>query len=100
MKRLLGVEASDLDFYLFDREARMDQVWASEPAGVVGEMGSDRIHSATAPGLRISDGSIMPRITVGNTMAPCVVIGERAAEILRQRHNLGVHEMHEKEELV
>ena len=45
MKRLLGVEASDLDFYLFDREARMDQVWASEPAGVVGEMGSDRIHS-------------------------------------------------------
>ncbi len=33
--------------------------------------------------LRIADGSIMPRITTGNTMAPCVVIGERAAEILR-----------------
>jgi choline dehydrogenase len=29
--------------------------------------------------LRIVDGSIMPRITTGNTMAPCVVIGERAA---------------------
>jgi hypothetical protein len=41
----------------------------------------------------------MPRITVGN-MAPCVVIGEHAAEILRQRHSLGVHEMHEEEELV
>ncbi|MGY4651444.1 choline dehydrogenase-like flavoprotein [Mycobacterium sp. URHB0021] len=25
----------------------------------------------------------MPRITAGNTMAPCVVIGERAAEIVR-----------------
>ena len=33
-------------------------------------------------GLRIADGSIMPRITTANTMAPCVVIGERAAELL------------------
>ena len=30
--------------------------------------------------LRIADGSVMPRVTSGNTMAPCVVIGERAAE--------------------
>jgi choline dehydrogenase len=33
--------------------------------------------------LRIADGSIMPRITTGNTMAPCVIIGERAGEILK-----------------
>lgn len=38
--------------------------------------------------LRIADGSIMPRVTTGNTMAPCVVIGERAAEILKARHKL------------
>jgi choline dehydrogenase len=38
--------------------------------------------------LRIVDGSIMPRVTTGNTMAPCVVIGERAGEILRAEHNL------------
>lgn len=38
--------------------------------------------------LRIADGSIMPRITTGNTMAPCVVIGERAAEILRAAHRI------------
>jgi choline dehydrogenase len=31
-------------------------------------------------GLRFTDGSITPRVTTGNTMAPCVVIGERAAE--------------------
>jgi hypothetical protein len=36
----------------------------------------------------------------GNTMAPCVIIGERAAEILREEYYLGVHEMDEKEELV
>lgn len=39
-------------------------------------------------GLRIADSSIMPRITTGNTMAPCVVIGERAADILRKKHGL------------
>jgi choline dehydrogenase len=32
--------------------------------------------------LRIADGSIMPTITTGNTQAPCVIIGERMAEIL------------------
>ncbi len=39
-------------------------------------------------GLRIADASIMPRITVGNTMAPCVVIGERAADLIRLQHGL------------
>jgi choline dehydrogenase len=38
--------------------------------------------------LRIADGSIMPRVTTGNTMAPCIVIGERAAEALRNEHRL------------
>jgi choline dehydrogenase len=33
--------------------------------------------------LRIADGSIMPFITTGNTMAPCIIIGERMAEILK-----------------
>jgi choline dehydrogenase len=38
--------------------------------------------------LRITDACIMPRVTTGNTMAPCVVIGERAAEALRTQHQL------------
>jgi choline dehydrogenase len=38
--------------------------------------------------LRIADGSIMPRVTTGNTMAPCVIIGERAAEAIRTTHKL------------
>lgn len=37
-------------------------------------------------GLRVADASIMPRITTANTMAPCVVIGERAAELLASTH--------------
>jgi choline dehydrogenase len=38
--------------------------------------------------LRIADGSIMPRITTGNTMAPCVIIGERAAQAIRNGYGL------------
>ena len=37
--------------------------------------------------LRIADASIMPRITTGNPMAACVVIGERAAEMLMITHD-------------
>jgi choline dehydrogenase len=40
--------------------------------------------------LRIADGSIMPRITTGNTMAPCVVIGERAADLLKARYGISI----------
>jgi choline dehydrogenase len=38
-------------------------------------------------GLRVADASIMPRITTANTMAPCVVIGERAAEFIKAEHH-------------
>jgi choline dehydrogenase len=38
--------------------------------------------------LRIADASIMPRITTGNTMAPCVIIGEKAAEKIKARHQI------------
>jgi choline dehydrogenase-like flavoprotein len=36
--------------------------------------------------LRVADASIMPRVTTGNTMAPCVVIGEKVAAFLREKH--------------
>lgn len=38
--------------------------------------------------LRIADASIMPNVPSGNTMAPCVVIGERAAEIIKNAHGI------------
>jgi choline dehydrogenase len=39
-------------------------------------------------GLRIADASIMPRIPAGNTMAPCVVIGERASSLIKASYGL------------
>ena len=46
--------------------------------------GELRVHGLK--NLRIADASIMPRVMTGDTMAPCVVIGERAAEILKIAH--------------
>ena len=34
-------------------------------------------------GLRVADASVLPRVTSGNTMAPCVVVGHRAAGLIR-----------------
>jgi choline dehydrogenase len=42
------------------------------------------VHGIAA--LRIADGSVLPRVTTGNTMAPCAVVGERAADILRRQY--------------
>jgi len=38
--------------------------------------------------LRIADASVMPELPSGNTMAPCVVIGEVAAEAIMIGHEL------------
>lgn len=39
-------------------------------------------------GLRVADGSVMPTITTGNTMAPCVLIGERCADEIKLKHKI------------
>jgi choline dehydrogenase len=43
-----------------------------------------KVHGLT--GLSIADASIMPSVTSGNTNAPVMAIGERAAEFIAERH--------------
>jgi choline dehydrogenase len=40
-----------------------------------------RVHGVS--GLRVADASVFPRVPHGNTHAPTVVVGERAADLLR-----------------
>ena len=68
--------------------ARADTIY--HPVGTC-RMGTDsasvvdaelRVRGVT--GLRVADASIMPRLIGGNTSAACMMIGERAADLLRR----------------
>ncbi|KAF2350100.1 Glucose-methanol-choline oxidoreductase C-terminal [Trinorchestia longiramus] len=52
----------------------------SDPNGVV----SSRLLVRGVTGLRVIDASIMPVITSANTNAPCIMIGERGADFIKE----------------
>ncbi len=52
----------------------------SDPMAVVDE----RLRVRGVPGLRVADASIMPTIPSGNTNAPAIMVGEKAAALILQ----------------
>jgi choline dehydrogenase len=59
------------------------------------KMGTDALSVVSADlkvygveNLRVADASVLPRTMTGNTMAACVVVGERMAEMLASAHKL------------
>jgi choline dehydrogenase len=83
------LSGAELDTYLrnavttywhYSGTAKMGRDDMSVVDGQLKVFGTDR--------LRIADASIMPRISAANTMAPCVVIGERAAQYIKAERSL------------
>ncbi|XP_054716313.1 glucose dehydrogenase [FAD, quinone]-like [Uloborus diversus] len=61
---------------------KMGNVW--DPTTVV----DPHLRVKGVHGLRVADASIMPEIVSGNTNAPCIMIGEKAADIIRGKKTI------------
>eukprot|EP00936_MAST-01D_sp_MAST-1D-sp1_P001940 g1940.t1 len=80
----LGRAAGDIGTSIFHPvgTCKMGASLQHDPMAVV----DARLRVHGVEGLRVADASIMPRITSGNTNSPCVMIGEKAAEMILADH--------------
>ena len=81
-----GVEAQSDEALLGFIRDKAETVY--HPSGTC-KMGNDpmavvdaRLKVHGLDGLRIADASIMPTLTSGNTNAPCIMIGEKCADMV------------------
>jgi choline dehydrogenase len=82
-----GEEVGD-DYESLLQWARNSSTTIYHPTGTC-KMGNDKMAVVDAQlkvhgikGLRVADASIMPTITSGNTNAPAIMIGEKAADMI------------------
>jgi choline dehydrogenase len=57
-------------------------------AGSAGAVVDARLRVHGVAGLRIADASAFPRIPHGNTHAPALMVGEKAADLLRSAQRI------------
>ena len=83
----------------FDKYIRETGYTVHHPVGTC-RMGSDKgavvdpqLRLNGIEGLRIADASVMPSVIGGNTNAPCVMIGERAADFVLGKKPLPAAEL-------
>ncbi|MGN6609795.1 MAG: GMC family oxidoreductase [Jatrophihabitans sp.] len=54
----------------------------------IGSVVDPKLHVLGVAGLRVADASVMPNVISGNTNAPAIMIGEKAAELVAADHGV------------
>ncbi|TNE59769.1 MAG: hypothetical protein EP341_01935 [Sphingomonadales bacterium] len=54
----------------------------------MGDVVDERLRVKGVNKLRIADASVMPEIPSGNINAPCIMIGERASDLIKEEHGI------------
>ena len=90
-KALYAAESDNDEEIIADIRDRADTVYHPVGTCKMGDVTSDpmavvdpRLRVRGIEGLRVADASVMPQVVSGNTNAPSIMIGEKAADMIKQ----------------
>ena len=84
MRAPYSVPAGDSDEEIMDFIRRASQsVYHPTSTCAIGSVVDPQLRVYGVEGLRVADASVMPTITRGNTNAATIMIGEKAADLIR-----------------